>query len=114
MTFNPLCLTVVLLFLIICIGSLVSLTVRSTQNGGIMFFDSPEFPLVVTFLTLYLPTVLAILFGLCWSWVDLDVKRLEPFFQMSKPGGARAVDSVLLHYPFEYLAVVPIQALRKR
>jgi hypothetical protein len=46
--------------------------------------------------------------------VDLDAKRLEPWFQLSKPEGAVAEDSLLLHYPFEFLAFVPISALRKR
>ena len=52
--------------------------------------------------------------SMLWSWVDLDAKRLEPYFQMSKVGGASAANSTSLHYPFDYVALAPIQALRRR
>ncbi|KAL8801402.1 MAG: hypothetical protein Q9182_004466 [Xanthomendoza sp. 2 TL-2023] len=63
---------------------------------------------------LYLPTIIAILYSILWSWIDLDTKRLEPFFQLSRPGGANAADSILLHYPFDFVAYAPIRALRRR
>ncbi|KAI9779104.1 MAG: hypothetical protein M1835_004766 [Candelina submexicana] len=49
-----------------------------------------------------------------WSWIDLDAKRLEPYFQLSKPEGASASDSILLHYPFDFIAFVPLKAARRR
>ena len=55
-----------------------------------------------------------VLYGIGWAAVDLDVKRLEPYFQLSKPGGASASDSILLHYPFDFLALVPITAAKRR
>ena len=51
--------------------------------------------------------------GVGWAAVDLDVKRLEPYFQLSKPAGATASNSIFLHYPFEFIAFVPINAARK-
>ena len=55
-----------------------------------------------------------VLYGIGWAAVDLDVKRLEPYFQLSKPGGAPASDSILLRYPFDFLALVPIAAAKRR
>ena len=63
-----------------------------------------------TFLHAYLPTILAVLYSLVWSWVDLDVKRIEPYRQLSKPGGASGQDSLLLHYPYDFLGFVPFAA----
>jgi Protein of unknown function (DUF3433) len=48
------------------------------------------------------------------SWVDLDVKRLEPWFQLSNPGGAAARDSLLLQYPFDFLPFIPTAALHRK
>ena len=55
-----------------------------------------------------------VLYGIGWAAVDLDVKRLEPYFQLSKPGGASASDSILLHYPFDFLALVSITAAKRK
>ncbi|KAL8978645.1 MAG: hypothetical protein Q9205_005820, partial [Flavoplaca limonia] len=44
----------------------------------------------------------------------LDTKRLEPYFQLSKPQGASAADSIHLHYPFDFVAIAPIKAFRRR
>jgi hypothetical protein len=51
---------------------------------------------------------------MAWSWIDLDTKRLEPWFNLSNADGALASDSLLLQYPFEFLAFVPITAARRK
>lgn len=63
---------------------------------------------------MYLPTIVSVLYSFAWAWVDLDIKRLEPFFQMSKPRGARGSDSVLLSYPLEFLLTLPFTALKHK
>ena len=57
--------------------------------------------------------MIVVALGVGWAAVDLDVKRLEPYFQLSKPEGATASNSIFLHYPFEFIALVPINAARK-
>lgn len=91
-------------------------TGAGNENGGGLSFavDINSLSMTASFFYLYLPTVIAVVYSMLWSWVDLDAKRLEPWFQLSKPEGALAEDSLLLHYPFEFLAFVPISALRKR
>ena len=58
--------------------------------------------------------MVTVLYGIGWAVVDLDVKRLEPYFQLSKPGGASASDSILLHYPFDFLLLVPLTAAKRK
>jgi hypothetical protein len=86
------------------------------DNGGGLAFGATVGDLSATasFSYLYLPTVLAVVYSMLWNWIDLDAKRLEPWFQLSGYNGATATNSLLLHYPFEFLAFVPIRALRRR
>lgn len=62
----------------------------------------------------YFPTLISVLYGLLWTWIDHDIKRLEPYYQLSKPGGALARDSLLLNYPYSLVATVPITAFRRK
>ena len=103
----------------ICLGRLIIilqlLLSYQRRAGGILFAPSLDaFSVVDTFLYLYLPTIIATIFGLTWAWVDLDAKRLEPYFQLSRPGGATAEKSILLDYSTDFIAMVPIRAFRKR
>jgi hypothetical protein len=46
----------------------------------------------------YLPTLIAVSFGVLWQVTDFEVKRLEPYYQLSKPGGALAAESINVDY----------------
>ena len=112
---SPLVLWTFLVFNLLWILLLEILSYRQRHNGAIVYADAPNgFTPSVNFAYLYLPTIVAILYSNVWSWVDLDIKRLEPYFQMSTEQGARSEDSVDLHYPFEFIAFAPIRALRRR
>lgn len=52
-------------------------------------FRKDGFSPVETFSYSCLPTLITVFYSILWSWVDLDAERLEPYFQMSKPGGQR-------------------------
>jgi hypothetical protein len=39
---------------------------------------------------------------------------MEPYYQLSKKNGALGKDSLLLHYPFSFLPLVPFKAFRDR
>ncbi|KAF3927683.1 hypothetical protein ABW21_db0203401 [Orbilia brochopaga] len=65
------------------------------------------------FVSQYMGTVASVIFGILLSLVDLDAKRLEPWFQLSKPDGATAKNSILLCYPFDFLAFVPFKAAKR-
>lgn len=91
------------------------LLVRSQNNEGLLFASRiVNLSLWSRFLYLYLPTTIAVVYSLAWSWIDQDTKRIEPWRQLSKAEGATAHDSLLLHYASDFLAVVPVKALRRR
>ena len=86
----------------------------SIEQKALFFAERAEdFPVGVVFCYQYLPQMIVLVLGVGWAAVDLDVKRLEPYFQLSKPEGATASDSIFLHYPFDFIAFVPINAARK-
>ncbi|KAL8892733.1 MAG: hypothetical protein Q9192_005571 [Flavoplaca navasiana] len=95
------------------IALLEYLSQRSRMYGGIAFAKD-QFSLAVTFAYLYFPTLIAVLYSMLWSWVDLDTKRLEPYFQLSRPEGADRTNSLALNYPFDFVAYAPLKAIRRR
>ncbi|KAF2743243.1 hypothetical protein M011DRAFT_461863 [Sporormia fimetaria CBS 119925] len=99
------------------IAAVHTLLIRSQRDGGIITIprdeESPT-SLATTFLYLYLPTIIAITLSIFWSWIDLQIKRVEPYYQLSKPGGAPGKDSLLLEYPFDFIPFVPFSAMKDR
>lgn len=109
----------VLIFTILLCWSLIGVLqyflVRSQRDKGIIFAAKiSNLPLGHTFLYLYFPTILAVIFSIYWAWIDLETKRLEPYYQLSKKDGALGKDSLLLHYPFDFIPWVPFKALKDR
>jgi hypothetical protein len=98
---------------VILIITLQLLLIQSKRDGGVLFAPNiNNQPLTKTFPYLYLPTIIAVCYGFLWSWVDLDIRRIEPFLQLSKEEGTTGRESLLLHYPVDFLASVPIKAMR--
>ncbi|THY90965.1 hypothetical protein D6C95_06450 [Aureobasidium pullulans] len=94
---------------------LQSLLYKSQTQGGILFAPSiDELPLSVTFGYRYCPTIIAVIYGFLWSWIDHDTKRMEPYFQLCSPGGASAEEILLLQYPLDFIAFVPFRAPRRK
>ena len=92
-----------------------TLAQRSMAEGGLALSPTLEdIPTYAMLSYLYAPTVVAVLYSLIWSWVDLDVKRMQPWFELSKPEGAKAEDSLFLDYPYDFVALVPFKAAKKK
>lgn len=88
---------------------------KSRREKGLFFADTlNDFTTWQNFSYNYLMTIISVLYGMVWASVDLHVKRLEPFFQLASAKGANAENSILLCYPFDFLAFVPITALSRR
>ncbi|KAK8135802.1 hypothetical protein PG984_003742 [Apiospora sp. TS-2023a] len=84
------------------------------QGGGLALSESPsDLPPVVNVAYLYLPTMIAVVYSLAWNWVASDTKRMQPWIEMSKAGGALAEDSLLLDYPSTFFAWIPFKAASK-
>ncbi|KAF8245480.1 hypothetical protein K440DRAFT_646265 [Wilcoxina mikolae CBS 423.85] len=86
---------------------------RSKANGAVAFTSSPSFAGFVDYCFVYGPLVLAVLYGLAWESVDHNIKCLEPYFQLSKPGGATVEHSLLLNYSYVIAVFAPFIAIRK-
>ncbi|KAF2437075.1 hypothetical protein EJ08DRAFT_623554 [Tothia fuscella] len=106
-------LTSLILVSIALVITLQLLLMRSTRDDGLLFAPNiNDLPLSATFQYLYLPTIITVVYGFVWTWIDLDIRRLEPYYQLSKSGGALGERSLLLHYPVDFLASVPFRALK--
>ncbi|KAK3327713.1 hypothetical protein B0T19DRAFT_171893 [Cercophora scortea] len=109
----------VLVFVIVstlAIGAIIEfLAQRSSRNGGLALSATvDEIPALVSFAYLYVPTIIAVVYSLIWTWVDLDIRRMQPWLELSRPEGAIADSSLLLDYPFEFLAFIPFSAWRRK
>lgn len=107
----------ILIFTILLCWSLIAvlqyLLTRSQRDNGIIFAPRiSDIPLSRSFLYLYFPTILSVIFSIYWAWIDLETKRMEPYYQLSKENGALGKDSLLLHYPFDFIPLVPLKAFR--
>jgi Protein of unknown function (DUF3433) len=98
------------------IAVLIEILAQRSQAAGALALSPTldAIPPPVVFSYLFLPTIIAVIYSLCWSWIDLDVKRMQPWMELSRPDGATARNSLFLEYPFEFLAFVPFQAARRR
>ncbi|KAJ5102489.1 hypothetical protein N7532_003018 [Penicillium argentinense] len=85
----------------------------SDRQGGLVFFaDTDDVSAVQSFAYNYVPIIIALILLVFWSVTDFDVLRLEPYFQLSMPGGAPA--SVLfINYNFGQTILTPINAARR-
>jgi len=91
------------------------LVIYDQHQEGILFAPKiSELGAGYIFLYRYLPTILAVTYAFVWHWIDIDTRRVEPYRQLSKPGGAAGSNSLLLHYPTDLLAFVPLKALKRR
>ncbi|KAL5372989.1 hypothetical protein DPSP01_013091 [Paraphaeosphaeria sporulosa] len=112
---HPATLIIAIITPLLLILTLVLLLRRSQREHGIIFSqDINALPLSRTFLYQYFPTILAVVFSIFWAWIDLEVKRLEPWHRLSNQEGALGKDSLLLAYPFGFVPLVPVRALKNR
>lgn len=100
------------MLILVLIGVTTYLLYLSDGDGAVVFTSSST--TWVAFCCDYGPTLVAVLYGLIWATIDHDVKRLEPYFQLSKPAGATAENSLLLFYPYMLHVWVPYVAIRKK
>ena len=108
-------LAAIIAFCLLLIGLWECLSRLDAKNGGLFLTNEiGKFSPIQSFAYLYLPTIISLLFGMVYAWIDLDVRRLEPFFRLSASNGALAEDSLLLQWPVEFLALVPFKAFKRR
>ncbi|PSN67274.1 hypothetical protein BS50DRAFT_588258 [Corynespora cassiicola Philippines] len=85
------------------------------ENGGLIKFKKPgDLSITSYFVWKYAPIIFFVLYGILWQMTDFEVKRLEPFYQLSKKTGATAAESLNMDYLTFMSWLVPLRALRHK
>jgi hypothetical protein len=87
---------------------------RSQREGGLSLTDNADNSPTGVILSRYAPTVVAVMYSLIWTWIDLDIRRMQPWLELSRGDGGTAESTVLLDYPFEFLAFIPVKAGKRK
>lgn len=108
----------VLVFFILVSLTLVAvieyLAQESHKQGGLFLAPNANEPSTGIIATRYVPTVVAVVYSLAWTWIDLDIRRIQPWLEMSRRDGGTAEATLLLDYPFEFLAFLPFSAAKRK
>lgn len=111
---TPILLAVIILTILLAIA-VETLAQRSAAQGGLALSPTLEdMPAYAKFSYLYVPTIIAVLYSMIWSWVDLDVKRMQPWFELSEKTGATGKNSLFLDYQYDFVALVPFKAAKRK
>ncbi len=105
----------VLVVLSLGLGAGVEGLYQSSIRTPLVAFRSPsEIPTAQYFAIKFLPMIIAVSYGVLWQITNFDVMRLEPFYQLSKEGGALAAESINVEYLTQFNLFRPIRALYYR
>ncbi|KAF2197181.1 hypothetical protein GQ43DRAFT_381580 [Delitschia confertaspora ATCC 74209] len=88
---------------------------KTKKGGGLLRFQKPGDLSVTKYFTWkYAPTLTFVIYGILWQISDFEVKRLEPFYQLSQKSGATAAESLNMDYLTFMSWLVPLRALRHK
>ncbi|EWC47287.1 hypothetical protein DRE_03406 [Drechslerella stenobrocha 248] len=93
---------------------LIQLSDTIGTEGLIQYQKASDVPIDQWIAWKYVPTIVGVVFGVLWQVIDTEVRRNEPYYQMSKPQGSIAKYSLNVDY-FEFLSfLTPFQGLKYR
>ncbi|KAL4725388.1 hypothetical protein ACLX1H_007535 [Fusarium chlamydosporum] len=78
----------------------------------IKFREPKDINAFVYFAVKFLPTVVAVTFGVFWQFTDFEVRRLEAFYQLSRQQGALASKSINADYVTSFSFWRPFRAIK--
>lgn len=88
---------------------------KNHKNGAVLVADNgDEFSVGQIFLSRYLPTILVVLYGMSISIIDLDIKRLEPWYSLSTGDTSSGTSPLLCRYDTDFVLTVMAKAFRRR
>lgn len=87
---------------------------KSMAEGGLSLTPNAGDISTGVILSRYGPTVISVVYSMTWTWIDLDIRRIQPWLDLFRCDGGTAESSLLLDYPFEFLATIPFKAWRKK
>ena len=95
---------------------LCQLSIKKAKEGhGLAEFKkADELSLAQFFTWKYVPIMAFVFYGILWQMSDFEVKRLEPYYQLSRKNGATAGESLNMDYLTFMSWLVPLRALRHR
>ncbi|KAI9669385.1 MAG: hypothetical protein M1831_000421 [Alyxoria varia] len=94
---------------------LTQLSLQRAPDGGLLVFRDPrEVSDLDWFAWKYMPTMVILFYGIMWQATDFEVRRLEPYYQLSKPGGATAEESLNMDYLTFWSYLIPFKAFHYR
>ncbi|KAH7045191.1 hypothetical protein B0J12DRAFT_577150 [Macrophomina phaseolina] len=93
--------------------SLCQISIRKGKDDGLLKFKTPqEVSMTAYFTWKYAPTIVLLSYGILWQISDFEVKRLEPYYQLSRPTGATAAESLNIDYLTFLSYLIPLRAAR--
>ncbi|KAF2445009.1 hypothetical protein P171DRAFT_443923 [Karstenula rhodostoma CBS 690.94] len=84
------------------------------EGGLVKFKNAKELTVLQYFTWKYAPILFFVIYGILWQIVDYEVKRLEPYYQLSKKNGSAASESLNMDYLTFMSLLVPLRALRHK
>ena len=84
------------------------------EMGILHFRNAQDITVLDYFAWKYAPTMILVTYGVMWQITDFEVKRLEPFFQLSQKNGATAAGSLNIDYLTFFSYLTPLKAIRYR
>lgn len=88
---------------------------RSSARTPLVSFNTPQqIEPGMYFVIKFLPTIVAVIYGVMWQMTDLEVRRLEAYYQLSKEGGATAAETLNVDYVTSLSFLRPLHAYRLR
>ncbi|KAL4891825.1 hypothetical protein BDV59DRAFT_59153 [Aspergillus ambiguus] len=99
--------------MILLLVTIEALRRYTEENDGLVFFqDTESVSGSVSFAYNYVPIIVALVLVTLWSFIDFDVLRLEPYFQLARRDGVPA--SVLfINYNFGQTFITPLTSAKR-
>jgi hypothetical protein len=86
---------------------------KSDEHPGIIAFNNvKEVPTIQFFAWKYLPTMIAVTYSVLFNLMDFEIRRLEPYYQLSQETGATAATSLNCDHLTMFQYFVPFKAFR--
>lgn len=86
----------------------------SARKPLLTFTSATDIAPIHYFVLRFVPTIIAVTYGVLWQNTDFEVRRLEAFYQLSKEGGALAAESINVDYETIFNIMRPFRALQRR
>lgn len=92
----------------------LSLKLEAKNDGILSFNRVTDISTWSFFCWKYLPTMIFVFYGVLWHIMDFEIKRLEPYYQLSRPTGSSAIESLNLDHLSIWSYIAPIKSFRLR